>query len=78
MPVARHPPHRSVRAAFLHTAPTSSVWRENDQQDTGAISDLWEASGRLHGENGSREDYRVDLGASVPGTSDGRPESGRP
>jgi hypothetical protein len=27
MPVTRHPPRRSVRADFPHTAPTSGVWR---------------------------------------------------
>ena len=29
MPVARHPPHRSVRADFPHTAPTSDEWRHS-------------------------------------------------
>ena len=29
MPVTRHPPHRSVRADFPHTAPTSGVWRHS-------------------------------------------------
>jgi hypothetical protein len=28
MPVSRHPPRSSVRAAFLHTAPTSDEWRK--------------------------------------------------
>jgi hypothetical protein len=27
MPVARHPPRRSVREALPHTAPTLSIWR---------------------------------------------------
>ena len=36
MPVARHPPHRSVRAELPHTAPTSGVWRETARLDTAA------------------------------------------
>ena len=33
MPVARHPPYRSVRALLTHTAPTSSTWRKIAAQD---------------------------------------------
>lgn len=40
MPVARHPPLRSVRAELPHTAPTSSVWRGSEHSDTGAQSDI--------------------------------------
>ena len=36
MPVTRHPPHRSVRADFPHTAPTSGVWRKIAYRDTDA------------------------------------------
>src|SRR6266478_9536548 len=28
-PVTRRPPHRSVRAELLHTAPTSDTWRRS-------------------------------------------------
>ena len=28
IPVTRHPPHRSVQALLMHTAPTSDVWRQ--------------------------------------------------
>ncbi|MBZ5623783.1 MAG: hypothetical protein LAQ69_34540 [Acidobacteriia bacterium] len=34
--VAHHPPHRSVRAAFPHTASTSDEWRQNGHSDTDA------------------------------------------
>ena len=34
--VARYPPHRSVRAAFPHTAPTSDEWRQSEHSDTDA------------------------------------------
>ena len=33
MSVTRHPPYRSVRALLTHTAPTSSIWRENELLD---------------------------------------------
>ena len=33
MSVTRHPPYRSVRALQTHTAPTSSIWRENELLD---------------------------------------------
>ena len=33
MSVTRHPPYRSVRALLTHTAPTSSIWRENESCD---------------------------------------------
>jgi hypothetical protein len=36
MPVARHPPHRSVREGLLHTAPTSGNSRKAFDSGTGA------------------------------------------
>ena len=36
MPVARHPPHRSVRAHFAHTALTSDEWPQSAAQDKDA------------------------------------------
>ena len=37
-PVARRPPHRSVRAGLLHTAPTSDIWRRSAHSDADAGS----------------------------------------
>ena len=34
--VARYPPHRSVRAAFPHTAPTLDEWRQSGHSDMDA------------------------------------------
>ena len=34
-PVARRPPHRSVRAELPHTAPTSDDWRRSARSDSG-------------------------------------------
>src|SRR5262249_29504471 len=39
--LAALPPHRSVRAAFPHTALTSGVWRGSARQDTDARSWAW-------------------------------------
>jgi hypothetical protein len=36
MPVARHPPHGSVRAQLAHTALTSDAWRQSECRDKGA------------------------------------------
>ena len=38
------PPHRSVRAGLLHTAPTLDAWRQSARSDAGAESWRWEAS----------------------------------
>jgi hypothetical protein len=37
MRIAPHPPHRSVRALLVHTAPTSDVWRQtaHSEKDEG-------------------------------------------
>ena len=43
MPVTRHPPRRSVRADFPHTAPTLGVWRQIAYQDTDARYMAWES-----------------------------------
>src|SRR5881628_958278 len=37
-PVTRRPPHGSVRAGLLHTAPTSDIWRRSARSDTDAGS----------------------------------------
>src|SRR5271170_7734171 len=34
-PVTRRPPHRSVRAELLHTAPTLDTWRRSAGWDAG-------------------------------------------
>src|SRR5690242_9381730 len=46
-PVARCPPHRSVRAELLHTAPTADIWRRSARWDGGEESGHWESSDRL-------------------------------
>src|ERR1035437_8330199 len=40
MPVARHHPHRSVRALLTHTVLTSDVWTQSVPPDTDAGSRL--------------------------------------
>jgi len=49
MPVAQHPPHRSVRAEFPHTAPISDEWRRNERQDMDAERVVQEASDQREG-----------------------------
>jgi hypothetical protein len=46
MPVIRHPPHRSVRAALPHTALTLDAWRQSVHSETDAGYAGWESSGR--------------------------------
>src|ERR1039457_7289174 len=40
MPVARHPPHRSVRALLTHTVLILDVWTQSAPPDTDAGSQL--------------------------------------
>jgi hypothetical protein len=42
--VTRRPPHRTVRAGLLHTAPTLDVWRQSARSDADAGYGRWEAS----------------------------------
>ena len=42
--IADRPPHRSVRAELLHTAPILDVWRRSARLDTGAESEQWEST----------------------------------
>ena len=46
MPVARHPPRRSIRAEFPHTAPILDEWRQNERRETDAECVVGEANGR--------------------------------
>src|SRR3954452_24253158 len=45
-PVSRRPPHRSVRAELLHTAPTLDDWRRSAHSDAGAGSSHLESIDR--------------------------------
>ena len=51
-PVARRPPHRSVRAVFPHTAPTSDVWRQIARWAKGAGYGHGGANERQQGRSG--------------------------
>ena len=44
MPVTRHPPHRSVRAALPHTALTLDAWRQSGHLETDAGYAGWESN----------------------------------
>jgi hypothetical protein len=39
------PPHRSVRAELLHTAPTLDEWRQSARSDEDAEYGRWESTG---------------------------------
>jgi hypothetical protein len=43
--IARHPPHRPVRALLTHTVLTLDIWRRSAQWDMGGEHESQEASG---------------------------------
>jgi hypothetical protein len=45
MSIARHPPHRPVRALLTHTVLTLDIWRRSAQWDMGGAHESQEASG---------------------------------
>ena len=45
MSIARHPPHRAVRALLTHTVLTLDIWRRSAQWDMGGAHESQEASG---------------------------------
>src|SRR5271170_5533643 len=45
-PISRRPPHRSVRAGLLHTAPTLDEWRRSAHSDADAGSSHLESIDR--------------------------------
>ena len=68
-PVARRPPHRSVRAALLHTAPTSDVWRRSARSGADAQSEHSETTCRPAAEIAPRSAGSAGCGAGAPDTS---------
>ena len=43
--IARHPPHRPVRALLTHTVLTLDIWRRSAQWDMGGEHESQEANG---------------------------------
>jgi hypothetical protein len=72
MPVTRHPPRRSVRADFPHTAPTLGVWRRIAYQGTGARYVAWASIAWPKTGNATKACGRVGSVALWHGTSTAR------
>ena len=62
-------PHRSVRAALLHTAPTSDVWRRSARSGADAESGHSESTYRPAAEIAPRSAASAGGGAGAPDTS---------
>ena len=67
--VAQRPPHRSVRAELLHTAPTSDAWRRSAGWDGGGGFWHSESSDRPTARTAPMSSGRVGSAAVARGTS---------
>src|SRR5437764_10725420 len=73
--VSRRPPHRSVRAALLHTAPTSDAWRRSAHLDADAGSWHLESIDRPTLRTAPRSSGRAGSAAAGHGTNARSPET---
>src|SRR5262249_9050218 len=73
--VARRPPHRSVRAELLHTAPTSDTWRRSARSDADVGSWHLESIDRPTSRTVPRSSGRAGSAAAGHGTSARSPET---
>src|ERR1039458_9573580 len=73
-PVARRPPHRSVRAGLLHTAPTSDIWRRSARSDADAGSSHLESIDQPTARTVPKSSCLADSAAEAHGTSARSPE----
>src|SRR4051812_11531568 len=73
--VTRRPPHRSVRAELLHTAPTSDAWRRSAHLDADAGSWHLESIHRPSLGTAPRSSGRAGSAAAGKGTSARLPET---
>src|SRR5580700_9840432 len=65
MPVARHPPHKTVRALLTHTASTTDEWRQSVLSDEDALHGEREPIGQGAGACAPRSVACADCGAPV-------------
>src|ERR1035438_10602042 len=69
MPVARHPPHRSVRALLTHTVLTLDVWTQSAPPDTDAGSRLPGSGARVSPEIAPMSSGSVDSAGEAATTT---------
>src|ERR1039457_491576 len=69
MPVARHPPHRSVRALLTHTVLTLDVWMQSAPPDTDAGSRLPGSGARVSPEIAPMSSGSVDSAGEAATTT---------
>src|SRR5436853_5575626 len=73
--VTRRPPHRSVRAEFPHTAPTSDTWRRSARWDADVGSSHSESIDRPTARTVPRSSGLAGSVAEARGTSARSPET---
>src|SRR5690242_11347420 len=73
-PVAQRPPHRSVRAELLHTAPTLDEWRRSAHSDADAGSLHSGSTDRPTARTVPRSSCLADSAAEAHGTIARLPE----
>src|SRR5260370_5307975 len=76
MPVTRHPPHRSPRAALPHEALISDVWRQSELGDKDEEHAAAESSGQPAFASAPTSDDAFGPDGSIWSSRAGSPDSG--